>query len=99
MVRRKHSSSFKAQVALAAIRGDKTVAEIASKMNIHPAQVQAWKAEALNNLGSLFEKEDHDSSGLENQISELERKVGQLTVENDFLKKNWEGYARKKSKK
>lgn len=95
MSRRKHSSVFKAQVALEAIRGDKTVAEIAKKHNVHPSQVQAWKAEALSKLESVFDNGSVGNSGSDEQVAVLERKVGQLTIENDFLKKSWSGYVKR----
>lgn len=95
MTRRKHSSGFKAQVALEAIRGDITVAEIAKKHNVHPGQVQAWKAEALSKLESIFDKGLEGSSRPDEQMAVLERKVGQLTIENDFLKKSWSGYVKR----
>lgn len=99
MKRRRHSSSFKSQVALAAIRSEQTIAEIAAKYNVHPGQVQAWKAAALENLSSIFEKDSKDTGTSEEQIATLERKVGQLAIENDFLKKSWLGYARKSGNK
>lgn len=95
MQRRKHSASFKAQVALEAIRGDRTVAEISKKHNLHPGQVQAWKTEALSKLSSLFERGSSSESNSEEEVALLERKVGQLTIENDFLKKSWAGYQKK----
>ena len=95
MTRRKHSSGFKAQVALEAIRGDLTIAEIAKKHNIHPGQVQAWKAEALSKLELSFDKGSSRISSSEEQVAVLERKIGQLTIENDFLKKSWSGYVKR----
>ncbi len=95
MTRRKHSSGFKAQVALEAVRGDVTVAEIAKKYNVHPGQVQAWKAEALAKFESLFDKEPSGRAKADDQLEVLERKVGQLTIENDFLKKSWSGYVKR----
>lgn len=87
MRKRKHSAGFKAQVALEAVRGDITVAEIAKKHDVHPGQVQAWKAEALAKFESLFEKGSLGTLKSDEQVAVLERKVGQLTIENDFLKK------------
>ncbi len=95
MTRRKHSAGFKAQVALEAVRGDRTVADIAKKHNVHPGQVQAWKAEALAKLESIFEGSSKGASNSEEQVAVLERKVGQLTIENDFLKKSWSGYLKR----
>lgn len=99
MTRRKHSSSFKSEVALTAIRGEQTVAEIAAKYNVHPGQVQSWKAAALENLSILFEKGTKSSDNSEGQIAALERKVGQLAIENDFLKKSWSGYVKRSGSK
>jgi transposase len=95
LTRRKHSSSFKAQVALEAIRGESTMAEIASKHQVHPGQIQAWKAEALSKLSGVFERGSEKGSCPEAQVAVLERKVGQLTVENDFLKKSWAPYVKR----
>lgn len=91
MQRRRHCASFKAQVTLEAIREDLTVAEISKKHNLHPGQVQAWKTEALWKLSSLFERGSSPESNSEEEVALIERKVGQLTIENDFLKK-WTGY-------
>ncbi len=95
MTRRKHSRGFKAQVALEAIRGDLTVAEIAKKHNVHPGQVQLWKAEALAKFESLFDKGSTGVPKSDDEVAVLERKVGQLTIENDFLKKSWSGYVKR----
>lgn len=95
MKRRKHSSHFKSQVALEAIRGEETVSQIASRYNIHPSQVQAWKSTALEGFSNVFEKGFRGNDSNEQDLSTLERKVGQLTIENDFLKKSWQGYLKK----
>ena len=99
MTRRKHSSGFKAQVSLAAIRGDVTIAEIAKRYTVHPGQVQAWKAEALAKLELLFDQRPVGPSKSEEEVAVLERKVGQLTIENDFLKKSWTGYVKRTGRK
>jgi len=95
MTRRKHSSTFKSRVALEAIRGEQTVSEISSRYNVHPSQVQAWKSTALEGFSGVFEKGDRGHKSNEQDLSILERKVGQLTIENDYLKKNWQGYLKK----
>ena len=95
MKRRRHSSSFKAQVALEAIRGDMTITEIAKKHQVHPAQVQAWKAEALSKFESVFDKGPTGQANSDTEVAVLERKVGQLTIECDFLKKSWSGYVKR----
>jgi transposase len=89
MNRKKHSSNFKAQVALEAIRGEITIAEISQKHNVHPSQIQAWKAEALANMASIFEKGMISKASDDKGLIALERKVGQLTIENDYLKKSY----------
>ncbi len=99
MTRRRHSSSFKAKVAIDAIRGEKTIAEIAALHQVHPGQVQVWKAEALEKFTGLFDKGNTQGSVSEAQLAALERKVGQLAIENDFLKKSWEGYSKRTGKK
>jgi len=84
--RRNHEPSFKAKVALAAIRGDKTISEVASQFGVHANQVSSWKKIALDNLESLFAgnhamfSDRHDD-----EIKNLHAKIGELTVERDFL--------------
>jgi transposase len=82
--RRNHSAKFKAQVALEAIRGEKTIAEIAAHHEVHPNQVTAWKSQALENLAGIFGGENvrEDDKA---RIRELHAKIGELTVERDFL--------------
>lgn len=82
--RRKHTSAFKAKVALAAVRGEKTVAELASQFDVHPHQIHNWKKTLLENAVAVFEK---PTSGTEKNesVGELYEKIGQLTVERDFL--------------
>lgn len=87
MARKKYSASFKAQIALAAIKNDMTISELASKYNVHPTQVQKWKAEGLAKFEKAFVKDTRAAAQAETQLAEFERKIGQLTIENDFLKK------------
>jgi transposase-like protein len=82
--RRNHSAAFKARVALEAIRGEKTVAEIAAHHEVHPNQVTAWKTQALENLAGIFGGSVVADDGRE-QIRQLREKVGELTMERDFL--------------
>jgi transposase len=81
--RRTHSATFKAQVAVAAIRGDKTIAEIAEKFAVHPNQVTAWKAQFLERSSEAYgEKVDGTPPA---NIEKMEAKIGRLTLESDFL--------------
>lgn len=83
--RRKFSDKFKATVALEALRGDKTVQEIATKRQLHPTQVTTWKRQAMEGMASLFSDKIKKSANKESEIKELHAKIGQLAVENDFL--------------
>ena len=86
--RRKHSAEFKARVALEAIRGIKTISEIAAEFEVHPVMVGNWKKEMLENLPDLFEKKTlKKEKEAEQETANLERKVGQLTMEVEFLEK------------
>jgi transposase-like protein len=82
--RRNHSAKFKALVALEAIRGEKTIAEIAAHREVHPNQVTAWKTQALENLEKIFGAESSSGDDRE-KIRELHAKIGELSVERDFL--------------
>ena len=84
--RRRFTADFKARVALAALRGDKTIQEIATRHKVHPNQVSAWKRQAMDGLGAVFSngpdkaRMDHDD-----EVRDLHAKIGELTVVNDFL--------------
>ena len=82
--RRNHSAKFKAQMALEAIRGEKTIAEIAAHHEVHPTQVTSWKNEVLEKLAGIFGGESCGRDEKE-RIRELHAKIGELTVERDFL--------------
>jgi transposase len=81
--RRNHSAAFKARVALEAIRGEKTVAEIAAHHEVHPNQVTTWKTQALENMAAIFGGALVADDGKE-QIRQLREKIGELTMERDF---------------
>ncbi len=86
--RKRYDTSFKAKVALEAIKGERTISEIASKTGVHPNQISKWKKQALEELPDIFlhgrRKREQSSEELE---SELYKQIGQLKVELDWLKK------------
>ncbi len=82
--RRNHSPTFKAQVALAAVRGDKTLAELAQEFDIHPNQIADWKSQLLERASHVF-GEPGGAAAPEPDLKTLHAKIGQLTLENDFL--------------
>ena len=84
--RKNHSPQFKAKVALAAAKGDKTLAELASQFNLHPTQITNWKKELIGNASSLFER-GNKKPQQSDDVEKLQAKIGQLTMENDFLAK------------
>ena len=86
--RRKFSSEFKARVALEALIGDKTMAELAAKHDVHPNMIAGWKRQAKERLPELFStKAERGDQAREIEIKDLHEKIGKLTVEKDFLAK------------
>ena len=83
--RRNHTQAFKAKVAMAALQGDKILAELSSQYDIHVNQIQTWRNQLKDNIGSLFDSGIDQRKDHEQQIKSLQAKIGQLTMENDFL--------------
>jgi transposase len=86
--RKRYSADFKAKVALEAIRGDQTIHELASRYELHPNMITNWKRQAIDNMAEAFSsKSERSNKGDDTQIKELHAKIGELTVERDFLAK------------
>jgi len=84
--RRRFTADFKAKVALEALRGDKTIQSIAARYKVHPNQVSAWKRQAMEGLGAVFSSSaDKANQDHEAEVHDLHAKIGELTVERDFL--------------
>ena len=85
-IRRRFSGDFKAKVALEALRGDKTIQEIAVRHKVHPNQVSTWKQRAVEGMKEVFSKGAERTRGdHEGEIRDLHAKIGELTVERDFF--------------
>lgn len=88
--RRIHSAEFKARVGLEALKGIKTISEIGQENEVHPVQVSKWKQELQGRLPELFERKnaaDPEREARERNLVRLERRVGQLLIEKEFLEK------------
>lgn len=82
--RRNHGPAFKAKVALAALKGDQTMSELATQFDLHPNQIKQWKDQLLEGVANVFEdKLGSKAPGID--VTSLHAKIGQLTLENDFL--------------
>jgi len=89
MKRKRYSKGLKSKVALSAIKGDRTVNEIASEYGIHASQVNRWKKEAIEMLPELFgNKTGRKVKDIEKEKDRLYQQIGKLQVEVEFLKKN-----------
>jgi len=89
--RRRFSAEFKAKVALEAIRGDQSISELASRYELHPNMITNWKRQAIDNMAAGFSGANERKGKAEAaQIKDLHAKIGQLTVERDFLAKTFE---------
>jgi transposase-like protein len=91
--RKKFSSSFKSKVALEAVKGLKTINEIASEYGLQPSQVSEWKRVLIENMAELFEKKSQSmEKNFEKEKEELLKIIGSLKVDNDFYKKKLKPY-------
>ena len=85
--RRNHSPAFKAKVALEALKEEKTLAQLAGEYDVHVNQIQTWRNNLKENMVSLFESGVDKRKDHESEVQALQAKIGQLTMENDFLAK------------
>jgi len=83
--RRNHSPEFKAKVALAALKGERTLAELAQYFDVHPNQITEWKRQLLERASDVFGAAGTDKADDGPDLKTLHAKIGQLTLENDFL--------------
>jgi len=87
--RKTYDDNFKARVALEAIKGERTIPEIAGQVEVHPHQIIKWKKQLLENVSSLFsKKKDPEIEELRKLVEELDKKIGQQNIELEFLKKS-----------
>jgi transposase len=83
--RRNHSPAFKAKVALAAVKGDRTIAQLAEHFDVHPNQITAWKAQLEASSSEIFGPGGGTPATAAVDVKSLHAKIGELTLENDFL--------------
>jgi transposase-like protein len=81
--RRNHSPAFKAKVALAAVRGEKTMSELAEQFDVHANQISTWREQLLAGASDVFGASKTDGPAID--VKSLHAKIGELTLENDFL--------------
>lgn len=85
-VRRNHSPAFKAKVALAAIKGEKTLADLAQQLDVHPNQIRQWRSQLLDGAAGVFGSEAKaEAAALVIDVKTLHAKIGELALESDFL--------------
>jgi putative transposase len=87
--RKSHTGAFKAQVALASLKGDKTVNELAGLYGVHPTMIHSWKKQLVSNAEALFASGTNQTSGAEHEAlqAQLYEQIGRLKTELDWLKK------------
>jgi transposase len=81
--RRNHAPAFKAKVALEALKGEQTIVELAQRFQVHPNQITEWKRQLLERAADIFDRDKKPEQGP--NVKDLHAKIGQLSMENDFL--------------
>jgi transposase len=84
-VRRNHTPAFKAKVALAAVKGEKTLSELAQQFDVHANQIKQWKDQLLEGAAGVFGSETRAEAAPTVDVKTLHAKIGELTLEKDFL--------------
>ena len=85
--RKRYNPEFKAKVALAALKNEETISELAARFGIHPTMITAWKRALLEGASDIFDKNQKTRKQTEQHVDELYRQIGRLQVERDFLPK------------
>jgi transposase len=83
--RRNHTPAFKAKVALAAVKGEKTLAELAQQFDVHPNQITQWRSQLLEGAAGVFGRDKTEAAAPAVDLKALHAKIGELALENDFL--------------
>jgi transposase-like protein len=86
---KQYAAEFKKKVVLEVLRGERTINELAIKFNLHPDMIRRWKNEAIEGIAQTFSKKtDKKNVALQERVDYMEKKIGQLVLEIDFIKKN-----------
>jgi transposase len=85
--RNRYTPEFKAKVALAALRNEETISELAARFGVHPTMINSWKRALLEGAAEVFDNGRNSRKHSESQVDDLYRQIGRLKVENDFLSK------------
>lgn len=83
--RRNHTAAFKVKVVLAALKSDKTLAELAQQFDVHPNQITEWKSRLQERAAGVFGEEKLEPEASKEDVIRMQAKIGELTLENDFL--------------
>ena len=86
--RKKYPKELKARVALEAIKGEKTIAQISSEYEIHSNMITKWKKQLKENISDIFIRKNEQEPDVERKIDNLYKEIGRMQVENAWLKKN-----------